>query len=124
MSASDFSALQMAAAVKAPAAGFPSVDSVAYAANSGALATAFEMHANRFPGFEAGEALDAWRETYATLVGIAKSVLGPEAHCSDVDPDAWETYSDCYKDEAGFRPRGWTTAAEVEAFLAPLRVKS
>lgn len=125
MSASDFSALQMAAAVKAPAAGFPAIDSVAYAANSGALATAFDMHANRFPGYsviagedDKNEALTAWRETYATLVGIAKSVLGPEAHCNDVDPDSWGAYSDCYKSDAGFRPRGWTTAAEVDAYFA------
>jgi hypothetical protein len=124
MPATEFTALQMAAAVKAPPGGFPSIDSVAYAANSGALATAFDMHSNRFPGFEAGEALDAWRGDYATLVGIAKSVLGPEAHCNDVDPDAFSAYSDCYKDEAGFRPRGWVTAAEVEAFLAPRRVPS
>jgi hypothetical protein len=122
MSASDFSALQMAAAVKAPAAGFPSVESLAYASNSGSLATAFEMHSNRFPGFDAPEeALTAWRETYATLVGIAKSVLGPEAHCNDVDPDLWSAYSDCYKDDAGFRPRGWTTAEEVERYFARLK---
>jgi hypothetical protein len=125
MSASEFSALQMAAAVKAPAAGFPSVESLAYASNSGSLATAFEMHSNRFPGFDAPEeALTAWRETYATLVGIAKSVLGPEAHCSDVDPEAWSAYSDLYKSDAGFRPRGWTTAAEVEAYFAANRVPS
>ena len=122
MQTQEWTALQQAAAVKPPVGGFPRVDGMAYAANSDALRTAFDMHANRFPGFDAPpEALEAWRERYATLVGIAKSVLGPEAHCNDVDPDLWQAYSDCRKDLDGCRPRGWETSAEVEAWFERLR---
>lgn len=119
MQTQEFTALQAAAAVKAPAAGFAPVDSIAYAGNAEALRTAFDMHFNRFPGFDAPvEAGEGWRTAYATLVGIAKSVLGPEAHCNDVDPDLWQAFSDCYKSDNGFRPRSWMTAAEVEAYFA------
>lgn len=119
MHAQEFTALQAAAAVKAPAAGFAPVDSIAYAGNAEALRTAFDMHFHRFPGFDApAEAVEGWRTQYATLVGIAKSVLGPEAHCNDVDPDLWQAFSDCYKSDNGFRPRFWNTAAEVEAWFA------
>jgi hypothetical protein len=115
----EWTALQQAAAVKAPPGGFAPVDSLAYASNSDSLRTAFDMHFNRFPGFEAPtEALEAWRERYATLVGIAKSVLGPEAHCNDVDPDLFSAFSDCYKSDNGIRPRFWMTVAEVEAWFA------
>lgn len=119
MSNQEWTALQQAAAVKAPAAGFAPVNSIAYEGNAESLRKAFDMHFNRFPGFDAPpEAGEGWRTAYATLVGIAKSVLGPEAHCNDVDPDLWQAFSDCYKADNGFRPRSWMTAAECEAYFA------
>jgi len=36
--------------------------------------------------------------------------LGDVLHCNSIDPDFFSTFSDWYKDENGFRPRGaeWT----------------
>lgn len=123
MTVSEMTALEVAARVAPPPGGFAPVDSLAYAANADALRKAFDMHDKRFPGFDSPEeAQEAWRERYRTLVGIAESVLGPEAHVGDVDPVCFESFSDCYKDENGFRPRHHVTRAEAKAFLAPFVV--
>lgn len=117
-------ALEQAARVAPPTAGFPAYGSAAYEANAESLRTAFRLHDIRWPGFDAPEeAQVAWRETYSTLVGIAESVLGPDAHVADVDPVCFDSYSDCHKDECGFRPRGHVTRAEAKAFLAPFVVQ-
>lgn len=117
-------ALEAAARVPAPPAGFPAYGSPAYESNAESLRKAFDMHDKRFPGFDAPEeAQEAWRERYRTLVGIAESVLGPDAHVADVDPVCFESYSDCHKDECGFRPRGHVTRVAAKAFLAPFVVQ-
>lgn len=109
-------------ALSVPPGGFPAYGSPAYEANAQPLAKAFDMHFYRFPGFDAPpEALEGWRTQYTALVAVAKSVLGPEAHCNHVDPDLWEAYSDCYKSDNGFRPRGHVTAAEAAAWFAARR---
>jgi hypothetical protein len=43
-------------------------------------------------------------------------------HCNEVEPCLFSTYSDCFKDEHGFRPRGWVTVAQAEQFLKPFTV--
>lgn len=43
-------------------------------------------------------------------------------HCNDIDPDAFNLYSDCYKSENNFRPRGFINSASVQKFLESRRV--
>lgn len=52
------------------------------------------------------------------------SGLDAVAHCNSVDPMGFESYSDCYKDVNGFRPRGFVTRAQARVFLEPFRMKS
>jgi hypothetical protein len=40
---------------------------------------------------------------------------------NDIDPDAYQLYSDCWKSENGSRPCGFVTQAEVQRYLAERR---
>jgi subtilisin family serine protease len=52
-------------------------------------------------------------ETVEALLGL----LGPDAHCADVDCDLYGFYSDAYKDRNGFRPSGHVTRADVQSWM-------
>jgi hypothetical protein len=54
---------------------------------------------------------------YSEIVEDAILVLGDKVHCNDVDPISFQTYSDCYKDEYNFRPRGFITLKDVKAYF-------
>lgn len=58
---------------------------------------------------------------YDATVAELEALLGPDAHCNAVDCDLWSLFSDCYKDDAGFRPRFHQTRAQVQAYLAKPR---
>lgn len=58
-------------------------------------------------------AVVAARRDYEATVSTLKQLLGPTAHCNAVDCDAWSMYSDCFKSEVGFRPKGHVTLDEV-----------
>lgn len=62
-------------------------------------------------------AIAVYDATVAELVAL----LGPEAACWDVDQDRWSMYSDCFKDDCGFRPTIELTVAEVNQYFAKRR---
>lgn len=59
----------------------------------------------------------AAREAYEATVTELKTLLGPQAHCAEVDTDKWSLFSDMYKEDAGFRPRGDFTVGQVDWWL-------
>lgn len=60
----------------------------------------------------------AKKQAYEASVSRLEDLLGVEAHCSKVDMDLWNLYSDMYKDTHGFRPRGMhVTRAEAQRKL-------
>lgn len=58
-------------------------------------------------------ALNAYNQTVEALVAL----LGPDAHCNQVDCSTWSLFSDCHKDRAGFRPRTYYSLAQVNELL-------
>ena len=56
-------------------------------------------------------------EEYDAIVAKLLEVLGDDAHCCEVDPGLWDTFSDLYKDDVGSRPRGHFTRAQVLDYL-------
>lgn len=59
----------------------------------------------------------AAREAYEATIVELEALLGPEAHCKDVDFDLWLEFSDLYKSELGVRPRFHKTRAQVQQWL-------
>lgn len=56
---------------------------------------------------------------YDASVDALEALMGPDAHCSQVDCELWGEFSDFYKDEVGFRPRGMHfTRQSVLAWIA------
>lgn len=62
---------------------------------------------------EKAKAVDAYNATVNELV----TLLGPDAHCCDVDMDTFSVYSDLYKDRNNIRPRFHTTLNEAKAWI-------
>lgn len=60
----------------------------------------------------------AAKAAYEATVTALEALLGPDAHCNAVDTDLWSLFSDCYKDDAGFRPRFHQTRTQVQEYLA------
>jgi hypothetical protein len=54
---------------------------------------------------------------YDATVNALREMLGPDAHCAEVDCDLYGTYSDLYKDRCNFRPRGHITYEAVKAYV-------
>lgn len=50
------------------------------------------------------------RTRYHSLVEELIAILGTDADVGIVDPWLFDSYSDCYKDDVGFRPRGHSYA--------------
>lgn len=69
------------------------------------------------------EATVAMEQYDATVVALV-SMLGPDAHCSQVDSELWSTFSDVYKSHNSFRPRGYFTLTEVKDWLQRLANRS
>lgn len=65
-------------------------------------------------------ALATANAAYDATVAELEALLGPDAHCSEVDSELFSSYSDCFKSENDFRPRGHTTRAEVKAWFERL----
>lgn len=57
---------------------------------------------------------------YDASVAELEALLGPDAHCNHVDSELWSLFSDCYKSEAGFRPRMHVTRAQAQAYFKTL----
>ncbi|KWU23422.1 hypothetical protein [Burkholderia cenocepacia] len=74
-----------------------------------------EMEGN---GPEAKAALAAYDQTVVELTAM----LGAEAPVGAVDAELASTFSDIYKSETGFRPRGHFTAAYAREWLEKFRV--
>lgn len=73
---------------------------------------------NSEPEYVAGKA------AYEATVTELAALLGPDAHCNFVDCDLWSMFSDCYKDENGFRPRFHKTRQDVQAYFDRLRERN
>lgn len=60
----------------------------------------------------------AAKAAYDASVVELQALLGENAHCNEVDTDLWSSFSDCYKSEHNFRPRGqhWTRAQVLKWF--------
>ncbi len=60
----------------------------------------------------------AAKAAYEASVVELQALLGENAHCNEVDCDLWSSFSDCYKSEYNFRPRGqhWTRAQVLKWF--------
>lgn len=46
------------------------------------------------------------------------TLVGADGPCYLVDPDLWQLFSDCYKDDHGIRPRGDYTTTHCSDWLA------
>lgn len=57
------------------------------------------------------------RNAYEKTVAELEAMLGENAHCTAVDCDLWDTYSDWFKSEHGIRPRFHVTRAAAQADL-------
>lgn len=66
------------------------------------------------------ESVAASKEYDATVSQLT-ALLGENACCSQIDMDKWQLYSDGMKDANGFRPRGHTTVAEVDAWFHSMK---
>jgi hypothetical protein len=90
------------------------------------LLTAFYDARNAQPdgmqgnGPEATAALAAYDRSVAEL----EALLGPEASVQAVDCELGSTFSDVYKSEYGFRPRGHFSLTYVRDWLKRRRVES
>jgi hypothetical protein len=60
----------------------------------------------------------AANKIYNDTINQLVELLGGNAPCSQVDTDLWETFSDCYKEDAGIRPSPGYTRADVLAYFA------
>ena len=67
-------------------------------------------------GYDHSEVVNANAE-YDTTVTALRELLGPDAHCGEVDSDLYSAYSDLYKDRYNSRPRGHVTYEDVKAFV-------
>jgi hypothetical protein len=65
------------------------------------------------------KALAAYEETVTKL----SALLGPDAHCAQVDNDLFSAFSDLWKDDYGSRPRHHVTVADVKEWLAKRKVR-
>ena len=54
---------------------------------------------------------------YDTLVKMLEHAAGADAHCSAVDPDMANLFSDWYKEVNGVRPKFFVTRADVQAWI-------
>lgn len=59
----------------------------------------------------------AARAAYEETVQKLSSLLGPDAHCAQVDKDQFNTFSELWKDDFGFSPRHHVTIADVDQWL-------
>ena len=61
-------------------------------------------------GHSLGNMTGAQRDYERTKSWAVMMKLGDQLHCNCIDPGFFELFSDWYKDENGFRPRGpeWT----------------
>ena len=57
------------------------------------------------------------RTMYDTLVKMLEHAAGADAHCSVVDPDLANLFSDWYKEVNAHRPRFHVTRADVQAWI-------
>jgi hypothetical protein len=62
---------------------------------------------------DAEPAYIASKAAYEASVRALETLLGEDAPCNFVDADLWSAFSDCYKDDAGFRPRFHRTRQQV-----------
>lgn len=63
----------------------------------------------------------ASKAAYEATVTELLALLGADAGCHLVDSDLWSAFSDCYKEESGFRPRFHQTRQDVEDYFDRLR---
>ncbi len=49
---------------------------------------------------------------------VKDTPLGQVYHANSIDPIGFSCYSDCYKDENGFRHRSFITVNQVDAWFA------
>lgn len=61
--------------------------------------------------------LDRLNGEYDATVQKLIEILGEDAHCSQVDCELWNQFSDLYKDDNGCRPRGEYTRDQVLDYL-------
>jgi hypothetical protein len=54
---------------------------------------------------------------YEATVAALREMLGPDAHCGEVDSGLYCLYSDLYKDRCNFRPRGHITYQQVRDYV-------
>lgn len=92
-----------------------------YAAHDAMYDAWNEAHAKANFNYEAANQDAAYRarvQDYEKTVADLEALLGPDAHCNEVDTDLWSSFSDCFKDEAGFRPRFHQTRLQVQQYFA------
>lgn len=65
-------------------------------------------------------ALATANQAYEATVAELEALLGPNAHCAEVDMELFSSYSDCYKSENDFRPRGYITRAGAKDWFVAI----
>lgn len=59
---------------------------------------------------------------YDDTVLLLMEALGIEAHVGQVSAELYQTFSDCWKDEYGCRPRHHVTVADAWAYVERFRL--
>jgi hypothetical protein len=57
------------------------------------------------------------RMMYARIVRKLELIHGPNVHCSLVDYDLANAYSDWHKEITGFRPKAFATRSDVQTWI-------
>ena len=64
-----------------------------------------------------GDVQSDLNDRYELAVAWLEFYNGKDAPCWTIDQDTWSLYSDLYKDDHGFRPRGELTRAQVQDWI-------
>jgi len=68
-------------------------------------------------------AVIAANDAYEATAQALMRLLGEDAHCNFVDRDLWSSFSDCYKERSGFRPRFHQTRQQVQDYFDQLHLR-
>lgn len=68
-------------------------------------------------------AVIAANDAYEATAQALMRLLGEDAHCNFVDRDLWSSFSDCYKEQSGFRPRFCQTREQVQDYFDRLHLR-
>jgi hypothetical protein len=64
-----------------------------------------------------GKDYELARAAYTDTVDALKIVLGPDAHCNEVDIDLYSEFVECFEERVGWKPRGFIDVAGAMDYI-------